>query len=143
MFVTVMPTGVKKGQAMFLGYLLSNGIPAKVKAYAAEQTASAACCSLGEVWWYPPAREQWEITLPEFYSLDTCCTDERAILHGTTRVNLALETQRELADVVSLLNRGVESFCRPLALISRASRNKNVKQTPMEGEIKSQEINRE
>lgn len=40
MFVIVMPTEVKKGQAVFLGYLLSNVVAARVS-------------TQGEVWWYP------------------------------------------------------------------------------------------
>lgn len=47
MFVIVMPTEVKKEQAMFLGYLLSNVLAARVKAYRTEQTASAPCCNPG------------------------------------------------------------------------------------------------
>ena len=47
MFVIVMPTEAKKGQAMFLCYLLSNVVAARVKAYRTEQTASAACCDPG------------------------------------------------------------------------------------------------
>lgn len=47
MFVIVTPTEVRKGQAVFLGYLLSNVVAARAKAYRTEQAASAACCKAG------------------------------------------------------------------------------------------------
>lgn len=47
MFAIVMLREVKKGQAMFLGYLLSNEVAARVKAHRTEQTALLSGCNPG------------------------------------------------------------------------------------------------
>lgn len=47
MFVMVMPTEVRKGQATFLSCILSSVLASSVKAYRTEQTAAAACGKLG------------------------------------------------------------------------------------------------
>lgn len=47
MFATVLPTEVRKGQAMFLSCLLSSVVAAGVKAYRTEPAAAAACGNLG------------------------------------------------------------------------------------------------